>query len=298
MRRGREALQRGDRRGGKRLARLLQPVHRLLHVGQPRERVVEENGQRRHHLRQLVAERAALILGADRDRDGGLQLDALGASAARLQEVGERPGHDREHHVVDGGAERVPDELELVEAGAHEPDPAVRAGRDVERRVGWRIQRGPRHLADPGGDLARLVERLARVRDRAERAGGDLGDRAHRAGQPAGGELRARRLGLGDPRLAAVAGPRTLGREVEQHARRGRRPRRRRPARGGSWRAARSHRRAGPQRATAPTAASSGPGAGRTRARPAPAAPPRHRCGGGDEALAEAGRCGARGRRG
>ena len=214
--RRREALERGDRGGGERLARLLQPVHRLLDVGQPRDRVVEEHRQRRHHLRQLVAERAALVLGADRDGDGRPQLHAVGAAPSRLQEVGERPGDDREHDVVDGRAERVLDQLELVEPGAHDLDPAMRAGCDVERRVGRRVERGPRHLADAGGDLAGLAERLARVRDRAERPAGDLGDRAHGAGQPARGKLGARRLGLGHPRLAAVARP--VGREVEQHA--------------------------------------------------------------------------------
>ena len=162
------------------------------------------------------------------------------------RKYGERAGHHREHDVVDGGAERVLDELELVEARAHDPDPAVRARRHVERGVGRVVERGPRDLADAGGDLARPLERLARARDGAERARGHLRHRAHRARQPARGQLGARRLGLRHPRLAAVApcaGPRARGRTAPS---RGRRPRRRRRPRDGSSRRARSHQPSSP----------------------------------------------------
>ena len=134
---------------------------------------------------------------------------------------------------------------------------------------GGGVERGPRDLADAGGDLARAVERLARAGEtRAERAGGDLGGGAHRAGQPARGELGARRLGLRDPGLGAVDGARPPARGRTARSR-GRRRRRRRRPRGGSSRSAPSPRQGRARPATAPTAAWSGRAAARTRARSA-----------------------------
>src|SRR3954468_9054704 len=216
----REPLERGDRRRGQRLPRLLQPVHRLLDVLEPRDGVVEEHGQGRHDLRELVAQRAPLFVRAHGDRDRRLELDPLRPPPARLEEVGERPGHDREHDVVDRGAEGVLDLLELVEARAHDRDAPVRPGRDVERRGGRRVEGGHRDLADARRHLARALERLPGARDRADRARGDAGDRADGALHAARSELRAARLPVRDPGRSAVAvagGAALL--EVEEHRR-------------------------------------------------------------------------------
>ncbi len=75
-----------------------------------------------------------LVLRADRDGHERAQLEALGAHAARTQPAAQAARDDGQHDVVDRAAERVLDELEVLEVVAHERQPPVRADRHVQRR--------------------------------------------------------------------------------------------------------------------------------------------------------------------
>ena len=81
-------------------------VHRLADGPQPLDRVLDVDGQRAADGGDLVAELAAGVLGADRDRDQRPQLEPLGADAAGAQPAPQRAGDRGQDDVVDGAAER------------------------------------------------------------------------------------------------------------------------------------------------------------------------------------------------
>ena len=113
--------------------------------------------------------------------------------SARPHVVAERPGDDREDDVVDGPAVGVLDPLEVVEVGADEGEPAVRADLDVERRA-RRRHPGLEHLpgrADAAQHLARAAQGRADAADDLLGAGEPLADRV--AQQVEVGRLRPRR---------------------------------------------------------------------------------------------------------
>ena len=119
----------GEHLGADRLTGLLQVCHRSARPGRAARRVLAPDGQRGHHRRHLVAERAALHLGAHAHRDHRLQLEPVGVVPAAAQVPAERAGDGGEHHVVDGAAERVLDRLDVAQLGAHPGEAAVRADR-------------------------------------------------------------------------------------------------------------------------------------------------------------------------
>ena len=160
-----------------------------------------------------------------------------------------------EHDVVDRAAERVLDELEVLELLAQEHEAPVRPDLDVERRLGRGVERRPRDLADALDRLAGRLERLGRPARRGGGAARELERRAHQPADAAGGEVERGRLGVRTPRLALVGELRAAPARRRTARSRGRRPRSRRPARGGSWRSARSGCPRAPARATSPTAA-------------------------------------------
>ena len=108
-------------------------VHRLGDRQQALHRVDRPDRQRRPHRRDAVTERAALDVGADRDRHHRPQDQIVGRLAVEAQIAAERTRHDRQHDVVDGPAERVLDRLELAQVAADPGEAAVGADPDVER---------------------------------------------------------------------------------------------------------------------------------------------------------------------
>ena len=104
----------GEHLGADRLLGLLEAVHRLAHDLQPRDRVLDVDGQRRAHRGEPVAELVVLVARADRDGHERAQLQPLGAHAARAQPLLQRAGDDGEHDVVDRAAERVLDLLDVA----------------------------------------------------------------------------------------------------------------------------------------------------------------------------------------
>ena len=129
------------------------------------------------------------------------------------------PGHDGQHHVVDGPAEGVLDELEVLERAADADEAPVRADVDVQRRLRRGVQTGPDDLADALRRLARAGERVIGVRERVERALRERDPGAHGAEQAGGQQLGDAGLGVRLPRAPGVAQRRRVGREVEQHRR-------------------------------------------------------------------------------
>ena len=123
-----EVVEARDHLGAERLLGPLQALHRLADDLQAAHRVVDVDRQRAAHRGDPVAELAALVLGADRDRDQGPQLQALRAHAPAQQPAPQGAGDDREHDVVDGAAERVLDLLEGLQLRAR-PDDSAGAGR-------------------------------------------------------------------------------------------------------------------------------------------------------------------------
>ena len=112
-RRRREVDEAGEDLSAHGLARALQVAHDLADQVQAADRLLAPDRQRRHHRRDPVAERAALLLGANADRHHRAHLQAFGVVTPRAQVVAERAGHHREDDVVDGAAVLVLDLLQL-----------------------------------------------------------------------------------------------------------------------------------------------------------------------------------------
>ena len=276
-RRRREVLHAGQHLGADGLLGLLQPVHRLADRRAaarpgPRCRPAAGRASRRCGCRARRARRPPRIETGTSARSSRPSV----RTPRELQPVAQRAADDGEHDVVDRAAERVLDQLEVVELGAHDREAAVRADLDVQRRVGRGVQAGPDDLAEALGRLARAGERGARARAARRRARSRAATPARRS--PSARPPRARpplgsRRGL--PRLVGVRRLGGHGREVEQH--------RREVDAGdavdqrvvglGDQREARRPR--GPRPSTSPTAAWSGRAAGRRSARRAAAAAPR-----------------------
>ena len=96
---------------------------------------------------------------------------AVDVDAASLQVGAQRAGHGRDEHVVDLGAERRADGLDVVERDGFRPrDPLLHAERALERRLGVRrLEELGRQHRDAVEDSRGLRERLLRMHDRVER---------------------------------------------------------------------------------------------------------------------------------
>ena len=136
------------------------------------------------------------------------------------QERAQRARDDREHDVVDGAAERVLDELEVLEAGCRRrrsagagrsgrsaASPAPGSARPTRSRRSPRRPRGRAPARARGGPARRARPRPARAPART----------APRT--PAATQLGGARLGVRLPGAARVSDRRRVGREVEQHRR-------------------------------------------------------------------------------
>ena len=245
----REVLEAGDHLGAQRLLGLLEALHRLAHDPQPLDRVLGVDGQRAAHRGDAVAERAVLVLGADRDRHQ--RRAARGPRCARRALRSQRPSAPAT--TASTTSLTVPPSAFLIalkssSSAAHPAHPPVRADRHVERHLGRRVEPRPGHLADALGGLAHLAERAARAAARAPTAWpASSTGRAQQALDALGHQLGVRGLGLAaSSRRSAPATPAGTGLEVEQHGGDVDAATRRPPARGGSSRSARSARPRGP----------------------------------------------------
>ena len=201
----------GEHLGADRLLALLELAHRLAHDAQPRDRVVDVDGQRTRASRDAVAELAALVLAADRHGDERAQLEALGAHAASSC------SHSRSAPLttVSTTSLTVPPsasliELEVAQVVADDAEAAVRADLDVQRRRrapgSGRPRRSRRRPRPPSRTSRSAAPGRVQHHDRAR---GGLQPGAHRAERAGGDELRRGRLGLrpARPRRGAAARP-------------------------------------------------------------------------------------------
>src|SRR6201999_252330 len=88
-----------------------------------------------------VAVRLPLRRIAHAHRHHRLQHEAFDVVAAGHQELAERTGYQREHHVVDGAPEAILDLFQILEAHAHELETSVRSDGTVERRERRALER-------------------------------------------------------------------------------------------------------------------------------------------------------------
>ncbi len=218
-RRGREVGQGGQRHGADGLARLLDPAHRLGDLRQHRLGVGHAHGQRRPHGGDAVAQRAALRVRPDRDRDHGLEHQPVGLHAAAAQEAPERQGDRGEHDVVERAAQGVLDRLEARDLGVDPRVAPVRADRHVEGRRRRRVEPRPRHRAHADEPLARLLEHLTRRAGERAQPAGALGRHRRALDQRLGQQLGGGRLRARYPLAALRRRWRWVGREVEEHRR-------------------------------------------------------------------------------
>ena len=221
------------------LAGLLEVDHRRVDGVEGRARVLDADRQRRLHRGDAVAERAALGVGADGDRDHRPQHDALGRlRRARASSARAPSATEVRTASLSVPPKRVLDRLDVVEVGVDPRVAAVRADRDVERRRRRRAEarRGPsrpgrRPGRRAGGPRAAGARSTART-PRAISAG--HGDALHeRVGQ----ELRCpSAAGAGSQARPGAATGVGSGAGVEEDRGDVDAARRRRRARGGSWR--------------------------------------------------------------
>ena len=168
------------------------------------------------HRRDLVAERAALVVGAHRHRAQHTQLEVFGVVGAVQEQPPQAARHAGEHDVVDGAAETAADLLDLAQRDAHDREPAVPTGEGVERRAG-RDRVARHHRAHRLRDLLGALDRPARAaQHRADRAH-DLRRFRDALVQRVEQELRRARRGLRAP--LGDDGRGVLGLEVEQQRR-------------------------------------------------------------------------------
>ena len=209
-----EVVEAGDHFGAQRLLGALQALHLLADDPQPPHRVLDVDGQRPAHHRDLVAEVAALVLGADRDRHQGAQLEPLGADPAAVQPLAQGAGDDGEHDVVDGAAEGVLDPFEGRQLRARPDEAPVRADLLVERHVGRRVGEGADELAEPleASAIRRAVVsglRTASIARSASLTGAAATSVAARVDQGRGARLRPRRPVVDAARPASGTGSRS-----------------------------------------------------------------------------------------
>jgi hypothetical protein len=139
-----------------------------------------------------------VVLGPFVDRHQRLEHEVVGHRLAARHEQGPEPsGHGGEDDVVDRRLGRLPGGLHVDEPGARPGEPAVGAGRDVQRGA-----RGQQPLVDHGGDRPGDGGGPAGGRPRPEHGVGHRPqDGGHRPGGGAGEELqgvgRGRGLGRG-----------------------------------------------------------------------------------------------------
>ena len=210
----------------------LSPSIDCAHRAQPRDRVGDVDGQRPAHGRDAVAELAAARPAVRIDTGTSARSSSPSVRTPRAaQPVAQRAADDGEHDVVDRAAERVLDQLEVVEVAADDREAAVRADLDVQRR-----RRAPGSAPaqaispTPSTRLARVAQRALGAGERAHRAPcREPAARAHaRRARRAATSSARRRLGVRLPGRVGVRHVARDGVEVEEHRSRGRRPRRRR----------------------------------------------------------------------
>ena len=93
--------------GAQRLPLLLEVGGLLRDLAQAVDRVGRPDRERHEDRRDLVAERAALVVGAHRHRAQHAQPEVVDVVAARREQLVQAAADTREHDVVDGAAERA-----------------------------------------------------------------------------------------------------------------------------------------------------------------------------------------------
>ena len=184
QRRRGEVVEARDHLGPERLLRVLQVPHLGADLEQALDRVLDVDGQRRPHRRDLVAQLPVLVLAADRNRHLRAHLEPLGPDAAPVEPFPDAAGDDGQHDVVDGATELVLDPLELRQVAANPDEPPVRADLDVQGNLGSGVGEVPRDLAERPGQLTGLRERRARLLRSRARAGGPVAGAASRRPRP------------------------------------------------------------------------------------------------------------------
>ena len=139
-------------------------------AARPRDRL--STGQRHEHRRDLVAERAALVVGAHRHRAQHPQPQIFGRRRRGARTAGAaRPPTPASTTSLTVPPSAVPDRLHVGERDAHDRQPAVPAGAPVDRRA-RRDRVAVHHRAHRLRELAALGRARAAARgtcDRTER---------------------------------------------------------------------------------------------------------------------------------
>jgi hypothetical protein len=176
----------------------LQRVHLAGHVVEAGNRVSDVDRKRPAHRGQPVAELAVLVLGANRDRDQRLQLELVGVDVAVLEPAPHGAAGDRQGDVVDGAAESVLDQFEVVEGPARPGEAAVGADVAVEGDPGGRLGQVPADLPEADDPVRRASHSLARVPggvpEPAQGASEHAEEAARREAEEAGAGRRPLRL--------------------------------------------------------------------------------------------------------
>ena len=183
------------------------------------DRVLDVDGQRPAHGRDLVAELAVLVRGPDRDGDQRPQLEALGAdAAARAASAARAPATTARTTSL-----TVPPSSRLIrlKSSSSAPDPdeaAVRADRRVERHLRGGVDERPGDLADALDRLLDAAHRRLRRPDRRRRPGERRRSAYGRPRRCRERRARRRRARLRDP-LVLGRGRLRNGLDVEQDGR-------------------------------------------------------------------------------
>ena len=189
--------QRQDRRC---LRRALQRVHARLGRAQALRRTPAAHRQVQDHQAEFVAEFPDPLGRAQVDGHHRAHGRAIDVDVASLQVGAQRTGHGRDEHVVDLGAERHADGLDVVERDGFRPrDPLLHAELALERGLGVRrLEEFGREHRDTVEDHGGLRERLLRMHDRVE-TGAEPGKGVSRSGRDGVQSERDRAVG---PRVA------------------------------------------------------------------------------------------------
>ena len=217
-RRRREVREAGEHGRAHGLARLLELAHLGVHQREGLDRVLAPHRQRGPHRGDLVAEGAALGVGAHGDRHHGLERELVGREGAVAQPAAERERDDAEHDVVDRAAEDVLDRLEALELGLDPVEAPVGRDRHVQRGTRGGVDAAGGQRPHGGGvvDHAAHAPGVARGAPHARRARSrSAGWRARPAPRPAAGRrwaTAAPPTGARAARAAAHRAPRRTAR--------------------------------------------------------------------------------------
>ena len=215
--RGRRVLGQVQQRGrAQRLLALLEIRRARAHRVEPLAWVPLSYRDRHEHQGEPVAELHVLAVVAHRHGAHDLHHQIVVQLATRLEQAGERAADGREHDVVHGAAERVPNRLGDVERHPHQLEAASRPDARIQRKA-RRERVAPDERAERAREPSDLVDDLlgsvGRVLARAQDA--------RRLGDPLahGVEHQARGVGRRFRHPRRRVEHRRLGREVEEHGR-------------------------------------------------------------------------------